>query len=333
MDELTYVYIPAVGQVEVRREPYQAVALGPGEVSVAPRLLGICGSDLHVLHGRHPVGRPPCVPGHEMCAEVVEVGPGVTDFRPGDRVLVDPIHACGECVPCRAGRPNLCEPPMVAGFRAQGYARTRCVVPSANLHLAPADLGWEKLILGEPAACAAHCLSRLEAEHLEDVLVIGAGTIGLSIVQALRIAKAGRITVTEPDPAKRELALDLGADLACAPSDLEASYFSAVIDVVAHQSTLDEAFARVRAGGRVVLMGVPAGALTVPGAVVQRFERDLVGSGMYVPGDFDRAIDWIVSGEFRTEPMVSQIFEIDDAAAAFEAAGRPETIKVMIRLS
>lgn len=151
------------------------------------------------------------MPGHEIAARITEVGSDVANVKPGDHVVVDPIMACMECRACKAGRFNLCEPPQVAGFRAPGFARSQHVVPARNCHVAPASMPLNVLAFAEPAACARHCVTRMPQASLESVLVIGAGTIGLSIVQALRIMGAGEITVIEPDAAKRALSLKLGA--------------------------------------------------------------------------------------------------------------------------
>lgn len=324
--------IPVAGVVKVETLDTEAPELKPQEVLVEPRYLGICGSDLHALHGRHPVGKPPLTPGHEMCARVVAVGSAVTHVTVGDLGIVDPIVACGECRACRAGRPNLCEPPNVAGFRAPGYGQSWVVVPEANVHVAPQTVPAEDLILAEPVACASHCVGRVPDHLRDDVLVIGAGTIGQTIVQALRITGVGNLTVVELDDRKRELAIERGADEAYGqvPADRR---FAAVIDVVAIQPTLDAAFAAVIPGGRVVMMGVPSGSLAVPAPALQRFERDLVGSGMYVPADFDRAVAWIADGSFDTRGFVTSIHEFDRAADAFAAAQLPESIKTLIRIN
>lgn len=332
--ELTKILVPEVGRVTVVTEPITPEALAPGQVRIQPAYLGICGSDLHVFHGQHPVGRPPIVLGHELSAVVTEVADDVTQVSVGDIAVIDPIHACGQCAACRAGRVNLCTPPQVAGFRAPGYGRSSHVVPAANVHVAPADMSLQALVLAEPAACASHCVARLGSDNAADVLVIGAGTIGLSIVQALRITGAERITVVEFDARKRELARSLGADEAVAPGDLaDDRVFTGVIDAVTIQVTLDEAIRRVIPGGRVVMMGVPAGPLSVDAPAMQRFERDLVGSGMYVPGDFDRAVAWIAAGEFQTDPLITDVFEIHDVAAAMTRAEERDSIKVLVRLT
>jgi len=330
----TELLFDRVGSVTTRPALAPPGPLEPGDVRIAPRYLGICGSDLHLLAGRHPYARPPKVPGHEICAEVIEVGSAVTGIAAGDRAVIDPIMPCGHCRACRAGRYNLCEPPMVAGFRAPGFGRTSHVVPGRNVHVAPATIPWRALALAEPATCAYHCVSRLAPDVLEDVLVIGAGTIGLAIVQALRNGGAGRITVSEPDRRKRALAGSLGADLAVAPGTLARhDCFTAVIDVVASASTLAEACACALPGGTVLVMGVPDGPRELPLPMMQRFERDLIGSGMYVPADFDAVIAWLDAGRFETEPLISEVFDLATAPAAFARAAEPDSIKVLLRMA
>ncbi|ARQ71985.1 zinc-dependent alcohol dehydrogenase [Streptomyces marincola] len=335
MTTVSRILFTAPGEVATEATEEPDAPLPTGHVRIAPQYLGICGSDLHVLHGGHPFAKPPLVPGHELSAVVVETAPDVTGVAVGDRAVIDPIMACGACRACRAGRPNLCEPPRVAGFRAPGFGRTSHVVPAANAHVAPASLPLDRLAFAEPVACAVHCLSRVpNPADREDLLVIGAGTIGLTIVQALRVSGAGRLTVQEPDPAKRDLARRFGADVAVAPGDLpEDAAYTAVIDVVAAQATLDEATTRVLPGGPVVVMGVPSGPREVPLPSMQRFERDLLGSGMYVPGDFDTAIAWLADGRFRTDGLITDTFSLREAAAAYRRAAAPDSIKVLVRLA
>ena len=333
MPSMTSILFSAVGAVDVNTADIPKAPLAPNEVRIAPQYLGICGSDLHLLAGDHPFAQPPTVPGHEICAIVTEIGPEVEGVSSGDHVVVDPIMACMQCRACKAGRYNLCEPPMVAGFRAAGFGRTSHVVPARNVHVAPKSIPLKVLAFAEPATCARHCVTRLPTEAREDVLVIGAGTIGLSIVQALRIMGAGRITVAEPDPDKCVLAASLGADRTVAPGELTHETFTGVIDVVCAQATLTEACTRVMAGGTVVCMGVATGPREIPLATMQRFERDLVCSGMYLPADFDEAIRWLAHGRFDTAALITDVFDVEDAAAAYARAKEETSIKVLIKLT
>ncbi len=331
MSKVTNILFSAVGQVTTECHDLPVTPLQPKEVRIAPVYLGICGSDLHVLADGHPFAKPPIVPGHEIAAVVTEIGSAVTHVVIGDHVVVDPIMACMECRACKAGRFNLCEPPQVAGFRAPGFARSAHVVPARNLYIAPKSIPMDVLAFAEPAACARHCVNRMPQDAREIVLVIGAGTIGLSVVQALRIMGADKITVIEPDAKKRELALKYGAYRALAPGELAADErFTGVIDVVASAATIMDACTKVMAGGTVICMGVPSGTREIPLPSMQRFERDLLSSGMYIPEDFETVIGWLADGRFDTSDLVTDIFPVSDAAAAYSRAKESQSIKVLI---
>lgn len=332
MSKVTNVLFSAVGEVTTEYHDLPVKPLAAHEVRIAPVYLGICGSDLHVLADGHPFAKPPIVPGHEIAAVVKEIGSDVTNVSVGDHVVVDPIMACMECRACKAGRFNLCEPPQVAGFRAPGFARSSHVVPARNLHIAPKSLPMNVLAFAEPAACARHCVNRMPKASREIVLVIGAGTIGLSVIQALRIMGAEKITVVEPDSKKRELAIKYGAYRALAPGELaDDERFTGVIDVVASQATITDACTKVMAGGTVVCMGVPSGPREIPLPSMQRFERDLISSGMYVPEDFDVVIGWLADGLFDTTDLVTDVFPVSQASEAFARAKQPASIKVLIK--
>lgn len=334
MQTMTQLFFPDIDQVNVVEQPIVGTEMAANEVKVKTRYLGICGSDLHVLKGHHPVGKPPIVPGHEIAATVSEVGANVTKVKPGDNVVIDPIMPCLSCPACEAGRFNLCYPPKVAGFRIPGFARSTFIVPERNLHVAPSTLPASVLAFAEPVACAHHCITRLPESQRDNVLVIGAGTIGLSIVQALRIVGAREITVIEPDARKREMAQQFGAHRTLAPGELsESESFSGIIDVVAAPATIMDACLRVAPGGTVVCMGVPRGNCEIPLAHMQRFERSLVSSGMYVPEDFEAAIQWLAQGLFDTSALITDVFPVSQAREAFIRAQQPDSIKVLIEFS
>ena len=322
------IEFPALGEVSLVSHPFPP-APGPDEVLLRPDYLGICGTDLHVLHGKHPWVRPPVQTGHEVVARVVAVGTAVTRFRPGQRVVVNPLVTCGTCRACDAGQPNHCESAKVMGFRLPGVASTYLNVPAAQLHAVPDGLAPTLAALAEPLAVGIHAVGR--ARDLHKVLIIGGGTIGLCVLLAARLAGAGPIDIVEPVAAKRALALRLGAQAAHAPEVLSGlGGYSAVFDCVAAQATLDEACRATAGGGTMAVVGVADAARALPLPRLQRFEIDVLGSGMYVPADIDAAIAALAAGEIEAGALISAIRPLAEAKDAYEQAGQRDSVKVLI---
>jgi len=189
---------PGVLDLQAATEP---ASLGPGEVLVGVERAGICGSDMHILHGSNPFARYPRVIGHEFAGHVVQVGPGVEGLAAGDRVVVDPVVPCGHCYPCRIGRPNVCGNLQVLGVHRDGGFRDHATVPAANCVKLPPDLPIELATLAEPFAVAANVLSRTGIGADDTVLIYGAGTVGLTVLQVARLHGA-RCLVSDPDTAR-----------------------------------------------------------------------------------------------------------------------------------
>lgn len=326
------VKFDAINSVRMETVSIEPRNLEPHEVRVGTRYMGVCGSEIHVLHGGHPFAKPPMVPGHEVCVEVLEVGTEVEGISIGDHAVLDPIMACMTCPACLRGQYNLCEPPQVAGFRAPGFGKSELVVPAHNVHVACKNIPMEQLALAEVIACGTHCVDRIPTENRDKVLIIGAGTIGLSVIQAAFIKGVKEIHVIEPDAGKRKLAEKYGAAATYGIGELpESERFDAVIDVVSAQVTLNQALTQVRAGGTVVIMGVPSKPVELNLGPVQRFERDIRSSGMYVAQDWDIAVEWLKQGLFKTEDMITDVFTVDEAAKAYQRAQDADSIKVLIK--
>jgi 2-desacetyl-2-hydroxyethyl bacteriochlorophyllide A dehydrogenase len=303
----------------------------PGEVVVAPAIHGICGTDLHLLHGRHPWIRPPVVTGHESVGTVALVGEGVTDWRPGDRVLINPLVSCGHCRQCGRGQPNHCPDAKVLGFRLPGTAQTRFAIGARQLHRLPPALSFEAAALAEPLAVGLHAATR--AADLEEVLVIGGGTIGLVTLIGLKSRGARRVTVIEPVPAKRALAERLGATRTAPPGGIEAAaQFTAVFDVVADQETIAFACGAAATGGAVVMVGVPAAARSLPVPRLQRFEIDLHGSGLYLNHEIYQSIAVLAAGHVETAALTTAAFSLDAVQEAYRVAQLPTSVKVLVHM-
>ena len=319
-----------LGQVGVHDAPAPR-ALGPDEVLVRPAFIGVCGTDLHVLHGKHPWVKPPLVTGHEMAGVVEHAGHGGPGLQGGDLVVLDPLVPCGGCRRCQRGAFNTCENAKVIGFRLPGAAQTAFVTRRQQLHRVPAGLDLRRAVLAEPLAVGVHASTLWD--DLAEVLVIGGGAIGLCVLAALKARGAGSVTVVEPVAAKRELALRLGAAEAVAPGAVgPVPRFTATFDVVAAQPTLDLAGAATLSGGAVVVVGVAPGAMAVPLPRMQRFEVTLKGSGMYLGRDIEEALRLLATGAVDAGAFITGCHGLDDAAGAYAAAAQPGSVKTLIRM-
>lgn len=321
------VVLGADGQVLVEPTPPVAVERDT-DVLLAPVHVGICGSDVHVLHGRHPFVKPPVVTGHEAVARVLMVGASVTTVAPGDLAVINPLVWCGECERCRAGVVNQCANAAVRGFKVPGLARGEVVVDAAYCHRVPAQLDSRTAVLTEPLAVGWHATGR--APTLDRVLVIGAGPVGLAVLQSLRWRGAGDVTVVEPTASKRALATKLGATATFAPDELPGLAVDTTFDCVAAESTLASAGAATVPGGTVVVVGVPEGDTAVPLARLQRWEIDVRGTGLYVGTDIDAVLERLAGSETGSTALITAEYPVSDAAAAFAATADPDQVKTIV---
>lgn len=325
------IQFPGLSQVVVTEVP-EPDAPGPGEVLLRTDYIGICGTDLHVLHGKHPWVRPPLITGHEVVATVLKAGPASGSYRTGQRVIVNPLVTCGQCRACRTGRANHCEAAKVMGFRLPGAGRTHLVVSSAQLHRVPDNADAAIVVLAEPLAVGIHAADR--ADDLETVLIIGGGTIGLCVLLGVLMRGASKVCLAEPVASKRALAQRLGAHEVVTPEALgHMAGYTAVFDCVASQATLNVACRSAIGGGTVVVVGVAESDRAFPLPRLQRFEINLIGSGMYRPGDIDAAIVALVENRIDGAALVTAIRPLAAAPAAYEEARQPDSVKVLIDMS
>lgn len=332
------VVVDPTGQIVVEAAPEPVP--GAGEAVVRLVLGGICGSDVHAVHGRHPWVPRPYHPGHELVGVVERAGAGVV-IAPGTRVTVEPILACGTCKRCRGGEYNLCRSMAFFGCTTPlGGMADRFVIPTDRLIPLPDALGDLDAVLVEPLSTPVHAV-RLAGGDLtgKSVAILGAGTIGLLVLTVARLANAARIAVCEPLPAKRDLALRLGADSVHDPrdpgvvdivrADLGESA-DVVFDCVAIQSTMDQAIAMAIKGGTVVVVGVPSAPVTLPLPEVQDLQIRVQGSATYVRDDILAAIDMLERGAVRAADIVTAVYALGDAPAAFAAAAGGSDVKVAL---
>lgn len=316
------------------------VQVGPGEVLVAVRRAGICGSDMHILHGSNPFARYPRVIGHEMAGMVEAVGEGVAHVIPGDHVVIDPVVSCGRCYPCRVGRPNVCAALEVFGVHRDGGFRDRMAVPARNAIKASPTLPYDVAALAEPLSVAANVLSRTGCTADDTVLIYGAGTVGITVLQVAKMFGA-RCIVADPDAARLQRAALFGADVAlrsgeqdvpaAVADELDGLGPSVVIDGAGVPALLGEACRIAAPAGRIGLLGFSPEPTPVVQQEIVRKELTIVGSRLnrrLMP----QVIEWLESGRLTPAALVTQTFRAEDARAAFDLIEtHPEqTVKVQL---
>jgi 2-desacetyl-2-hydroxyethyl bacteriochlorophyllide A dehydrogenase len=312
-------------------------APGPNEVLVRTLVAGVCGSDLHAARGRHPFVPLPYRPGHEIVGVVEAAG---SRWAPGQRVIVEPDLPCWTCKMCTTGRENLCENLQFFGCGyAQGGMADYFTLAANRLHPVPDALDDNTAALIEPLSTPVHAV-RLAGDVADrSVAILGAGTIGLFTLAVLRAHGAGPVVSTDPNLAKRQRAEALGADAtidARAPDVAgqvrEALGGSAdiVFDCVAVQSSVDQAIAIADKGGTVMVVGVPAGEVTIPLPIVQDHQIRIQGSATYLPEDYAESAGLLGRSVIRASDFVTATRPLARVAEAFELAASGQHVKVLV---
>nr|WP_228507341.1 alcohol dehydrogenase catalytic domain-containing protein [Plantibacter sp. VKM Ac-2880] len=316
-------------------ETVAPVEPGAGEAVVRVESCGLCGSDATMFAGRHPVIRPPIVPGHEIVGMVSAVGDGADELL-GRRVAVLPQLGCGVCRQCRRGHARLCADMRLIGGQVDGGAADEVTVPAASLVIVPEDVPASIAPIVEPLAVARHAVSRVDVADAE-VLVVGGGPIGLLVALCIRADGARSVTLVEPVTSRQEIVTHFGIPVVDAlPDDgPAAAEFDVVFDCVGG-ALPERLLGLVAAGGSLVLVGVAAPELSFDGMLLQRQERTILGSHMYSRTDFEAALRLLAEGLLPTDAAsLGLLFDrrpLDDAVAAFDdlVGRRSPAIKMLL---
>ena len=328
------------GRISV--EPAETPTPGPDEALVRSVVSGVCGSDTHAAHGRHPFVALPYHPGHEVVGVVEAVGAEVTTLAIGDRVTAEPDLPCWHCKMCTTGRENLCENLRFFGCGYdQGGMADYFTLPANRLHTVPDSLDYRTAALIEPLSTPVHAVRLAGDVTGKSAVVLGAGTIGLLLLSVLRARGIGRVVVTDPLSDKRDRATALGADVVvdAMAADVVGQVRAAlgqsadvVFDCVAIQSSVSQAIALADKGGTVVIVGVPAAEVTIPLPIIQDHQIRIQGSATYLPQDYADSIALLESGAVRAEDFVTATRPLEQVAEAFELSTSGHHIKVLVTL-
>lgn len=311
---------------------------GAGDVVVHVTSAGICGSDLTALAGHHPFRVPPLISGHEAGGVIVELGTGVEDWALGDRVAIEPQLACGECVVCVRGHYHLCPTKIMLGVAEwPGGLAERVRVPASTLHRLPPEVDDELAALVEPMAVAVHSVGQAPEVRGSDVVILGGGTIGAMCAHQARLSGAASVTVTDPRPGNREMAIALGVTAIDpqrpewrdeARATTRNGYFDTAIVATAVPGIIDDAVGLVRPRGTIVQVGLFGGPESFHVSALQMSEKRLVGSNVYDADDMRGAIASIAADPEGIRSLITHRGSLDAAACYLtdKAAGAPDDV-------
>ena len=326
---------PSAGEVRETAAP----SPGTGEVLVQPAFVGICGTDYHIFRGTF-LSSYPLVNGHEFSGTVTAVGAGVTGWREGDRVTVDPTLTCGSCYRCRRGQGNHCEQWGAIGDTTDGALAELVRVPARNLYPVEDHETLDDAAFTEPLACVVWGIERLRIRPGDRALVFGAGPIGSLMTQMLALNGVGDLVVADVDAAKLPVAAGMGAmatEVADPglPARLEdrsgGRGFDIVVDCTGLPDVIEGLFRHAGPAARIMLFGVapPGASVRIDPFEVYHRDWEIIGS-MAINGTFGRARDLIASGRVVVRPLLTRVAGLEDVAGILSTRKAPAELKVMV---
>lgn len=329
------------GKIEYRDVPIPTIK--SDQVKLKIKFIGVCGSDIHVNQGKHPYTDYPVVQGHEVSAEVVEIGAEVTNVRVGDKVTVQPQVICGKCYPCTHGVYNNCENLKVMGFQTTGMASEYFVVDASKVLLLPSDMSWELGALIEPLAVAVHAVRRAGDIADKKILVLGGGPIGNLVAQTAMAMGADSVLISELSEYRLEVAKKCGiktvnsknGDLLKAILDNfgsdKADY---IFECVGVNATTGQAIEYARKGSTIVVVGVFADLGHINMGLIQDHELTFKGSAMYREEDYTKAIELVDNGLININILITNRVKFLNYMDAYDLVDekRDKVMKVMIEM-
>lgn len=300
---------------------------GPREALIRIRSVGVCGSDFHAFAGRQPAYTFPRVIGHEIGCEVVEAPDNDRGIRPGDRCTVEPYIACGNCRPCRLKRTNCCENLRLFGLHVDGGMQGFLTVPLELLHKSE-KLTVDQLALVETLGIGAHAVERGGLEEGEEALVVGAGPIGLAVIQ-FALAAGARVRVVEKNDLRRNFVAQFPVETLSEPGD---RVYDAVFDATGNAQSMSQSLYSVAPAGRLVFVGLCPENIPINDPLLHKREITLYASRNSAH-QFPKIIRMIEDGRIDTEPWITTRLPLADVPLRFaDLQKRPNLIKAVVEV-
>lgn len=314
---------------------------GAGQVLVKIMKIGICGSDIHVYHGKHPFTKYPVTQGHEVSGQIEELGEGVHKLKVGQKVTIEPQVVCGTCYPCRHEKYNLCEELKVMGFQTTGTASGYFVVEADKVTALPDDMSFDEGAMIEPLAVGVHAIKRFGDITGRKVAVLGAGPIGILVAQTAK-ALGADVMVTDVSQFRLEKAKECGADFIYNTRNIDfgEAMFKAfgtdkadvIYDCAGNDITMGQAIKYARKGSTIILVAVYAGVANVDLALLNDHELTLDTTMMYRHEDYIDAIWLVEEKKIKLEPLMTKTFRFADYLKAYKYIdeNRETSMKILI---
>jgi L-iditol 2-dehydrogenase len=316
------------------------------EVLVKVRACGICGSDVHGMDGSTGRRRPPIIMGHEAAGVIAEVGKRVNGWSQGDRVTFDSTIFCGACWYCQRGWINLCDNRRVLGVSCEDYRRDGAfaeyvALPQRVLYRLPDAVAFEQAAMVEPLSVAVHAVGRTPISLGDTAVVMGAGMIGLLVVQALRVAGCGKIIAVDLEPQKLKLALTLGADISLKADECDVSTVvrshtlgrgaDVAMEAIGLSATINTAIASLRKGGTLTLVGNTRPSVDIPLQSVVTRQLTLAGS-CASNGEYPACLDLLGRKAINADALISASAPLAEGGLWFNRLydGEPGLLKVIL---
>lgn len=331
------------GRHDLRVTEVDEGPIGDNQVRVNIKYCGVCGTDIHIYEGDPGAAdvNPPLVIGHEFAGIITAVGKNVKTLKVGDRVAVDPNDQCGECYFCRNAEGHFCSNYVGIGTTCPGGFAEYVTVREKQAYKIPDSLSFETAALSETVSCCLHGIDMCNIKAGQSVLIIGAGPIGLLMLQLAKMAGAGKIFVSEISAEKRELALKYGANIVIDPLnedigavlDANTKNVKCVIECAGTIKTIEQAIQYAGKGSTVMMFGLVSPDAVAAVRPYDIFKKEIKLTSSFInPYTFDRAIEVLSLGKVKVDEIITDIVPLDRINEVFEDSSYRRRGKVLIKI-